>query len=321
MTLSDAARLRAGRDYPRDLTEFDRFFPDEDACARYLERLRWPAGFVCPKCGDGGEPWRMKRGLLLCRGCRSQSSVTAGTIFEGTRKPLKLWFIAAWEITGHKCGTNALTIQRMLGLRSYTTAWSWLHKLRRAMIRPGRDRLKGIIEVDEAYVGGLEEGVQGRYTETKAIVAIAVEIVDEKRLGRVRMRCVPDVSADALESFVKEAVEPGSSVLTDGWSAYSRLPALGYDHVVIKKSASAHPAHVLMPGVHRVAALVKRWLLGTYQGAVSNEHLNYYLDEFSFRFNRRGSRSRGLLFYRLLEQAAQTGHTSWRGLYAAAQEN
>jgi transposase-like protein len=309
MASADASRLRAGVDYPRDLSEFDRFFPDEEACEQYLERLRWPNGFVCPACGHAGTAWRSARGLL-CGRCRRRAYVTAGTILEGTRKPLQLWFIAAWEIVGHKYGANAANLQRMLGVSSYKTAWAWLHKFRRAMVRPGRDRLSGIVEVDETYVGGEEEGAQGRYTERKAIVAVAVEILDERRIGRIRLRQVPDVSGHSLGSFVKETVEPGaSSILTDAWRGYSGLEALGYDHVIINQSASPHPAHVLMPGVHLVASLLKRWLLGTYQGAVSIEHLNYYLDEFTFRFNRRRSRSRGLLFYRLLEQAVQTAPT------------
>lgn len=154
MAPTDSARLRAGVDYPADLSEFDRFFPNEEACTRYLERLRWPAGFVCPQCGVRAEAWRMSRGLLLCTSCRAQTSVTAGTTFAGTRKPLRIWFIAEWEITGHKYGANAANVKRMLGLKSYKTAWSWLHKFRRAMVRPGRDRLSGVIEVDETYVGG-----------------------------------------------------------------------------------------------------------------------------------------------------------------------
>lgn len=317
MASIDAARLRAGVDYPRDLSEFDRFFPDERACEQFLARVRWPNGFVCPTCGNVGEPWQSARGSL-CRKCRRRAYVTAGTIFEGTRKPLKLWFIAAWEITAHKYGANALTIQRMLGLKSYQTAWTWLHKFRRAMVRPGRDRVNGIVEVDETYVGAPEEGGGGRHAETKATVVIAVEILDEdRRYGRIRMRRVPDVSRLALEGFVSDAVEPGSSVITDGWKGYNGLGGLGYDHVVINQSESSAPPHVLLPGVHRVSSLLKRWLLGTYQGAVSNEHLNYYLDEFTFRFNRRRSRSRGLLFYRLLEQAVQTrptpGHAFFLG--------
>jgi transposase-like protein len=310
-----ASELKAGTDYPRNRLEFDTFFPDEGSCLAYLERLRWPGGFVCPRCGGNATPWRSARGLLVCPACQGQTSVLAGTIFHRTRTPLRTWFLAAWEITSHKHGANALGIQRVLGLKSYQTAWAWLHKFRRAMVRPERGRLKGIVEIDETYVGGLEEGARGRYTETKGIVAIAVEILEEDRLGRVRMELVPDVSTDALEGFVRASVEPGSSVLTDAWSGYSGLPALGYDHVVFNQSASPYPAHVLLPGVHRAASLLKRWLLGTYQGGVSNLHLPYYLDEFSFRFNRRNSRARGLLFHRLIEQAAQMPHTPTEHLY------
>ena len=184
-----ASELKAGKDYPRDRLEFDTFFPDEGSCLAYLERVRWPDGFVCPRCGGSGTPWRSSRGLLVCSGCQGQTSVLAGTIFHRTRTPLRTWFLAAWEITSHKHGATALGIQRVLGLKSYQTAWAWLHKFRRAMVRPERDRLKGIVEIDEAYVGGLEEGARGRYTETKAIVAIAVEILEDDRLGRPHGVC------------------------------------------------------------------------------------------------------------------------------------
>jgi transposase-like protein len=281
----------------------------------YLERVRWPEGFICPRCGENVSPWRSSRNLLVCPKCEAHTSVLAGTIFHRTRTPLRTWFIAAWEITSHKHGANALGIQRVLGLKSYQTAWAWLHKFRRAMVRRDRDRLKGIVEIDEAYVGGIEEGARGRYTEKKAIVAVAVEILEDDRLGRVRMAPVPDVSSEAVQGFVREVVEPGTSVLTDGWSGYSGLSAHGYDHVVFNQSASPFPAHVLLPGVHRVASLLKRWILGTYQGGISTAHLPYYLDEFTFRFNRRNARARGLLFFRLIEQASQTGHTPTAKLY------
>jgi len=313
-----ASELKAGVDYPRNRLEFDEFFPDEESCLTYLERLRWPGGFVCRRCGGSGQPWRTSRGLLVCPDCQGQTSVLAGSVFHRTRTPLRTWFIAAWEITSQKYGANALGLQRTLGLKSYQTAWAWLHKFRRAMVRPGRDRLSGIVEIDETYVGGLEEGARGRSTERKAIVAVAVEVVDEKRLGRVRMRLVPAVSAAGLEPFIRDVVETGSTVLTDGWSGYSGLSALGFDHVVINQSASPDPAHVLMPAVHLVASLVKRWLLGTYHGAVAQAQLPYYLDEFTFRFNRRTSGARGLLFYRLIEQAAQADYTPTAALYRGA---
>jgi transposase-like protein len=313
MPSANSAHLEAGVDYPKDLSEFDRFFPNEEACERFLEYLRWPDGFVCPSCGHTGEAWRSARGLM-CPACRRRAYVTAGTIFEKTRKPLKLWFIAAWEIAGHKYGTNAMNLMRMLGLNSYQTAWAWLHKFRRAMVDPDRHQLAGIVEVDETYVGAVVKGGGGRHTGKKAIVSVAVEIVGSRRFGRVRLARIPDVSRRSLEAFVTSAVRPETTVLTDGWRGYNGLRTLGFKHVVFDQSASDEPEHIRMPGVHLVSSLLKRWLLGTYQGGVSNEQLSYYLDEFAFRFNRRKSRSRGLLFYRLLEQAVQTDHISTQAL-------
>ncbi len=182
------------------------------------------------------------------------------------------------------------------------------------MVRPGRDKLSGFVEVDESYVGGEEAGGKGRFTEKKAIVAVAIE-VKERGYGRVRLRHIPGVKTETLEQFVTDVVERGATVHTDGWTGYRNLGKLGYTHRVTNQSKSADPAHVLMPGVHRIASLLKRWLLGTFQGAVSNDHLNYYLDEYTFRFNRRTSMSRGLLFYRLLEQAVQTDHTPTHALF------
>jgi len=218
-----------------------------------------------------------------------------------------------WFVTSQKHGANALGLQRVLGLRSYQTAWVWLHKLRRAMVRPDRDRLSGDVEVDETYVGGREEGVAGRQTESKCIVAIAAE-VHGTATGRIRMRCVEDVSAESLLSFVQEAVASGACVRTDGWGAYNGLTALGYKHRVKVIAGGNHTASEVMPRVHKVASLLKRWLLGTLQGGVQPQHLDYYLDEFTFRFNRRTSRSRGQLFYRLVQQAVATDPVPYRVL-------
>ncbi len=182
------------------------------------------------------------------------------------------------------------------------------------MVRPGRDKLSGLVQVDETYVGGEEAGGKGRFTETKATVAVAIE-VKERGYGRVRLRHIPDVKTATLERFVTDTVEPGATVHTDAWTGYRRLGQLGFAHLVTNQSKSPDPAHVVMPGVHRAASLLKRWLLGTFQGAVSNDHLNYYLDEYTFRFNRRSSTSRGLLFYRPLEQAAQTDDTPTHALF------
>jgi transposase-like protein len=279
------------------------WFPEDAACLAYLERLRWPEGFVCPAC-RGGTGWRMGDGLVRCAACDRRSSATAGTIFAGTRTPLTLWFAAAWYITNQKSGVSALGLQRALALGSYKTAWAWLHKFRRAMVRPSRDRLSGELEVDESYIGGVAPGKPGRGAEKKTAVAIAVE----KRgpgMGRIRLARITDTSADSLLPFIEDAIEVGSVVYTDGHKGYKPLARAGYLHEPTSIWTSGDPAHVVMPRVHRVSSLLKRWLLGTHQGAVRPHQLDYYLDEFTFRFNRRSSNHRGLLFYRLLEQAVQ----------------
>ena len=303
----------AGEYYPRTYQEFLEWFADEPACRRYLARCRWPDGFECAQCGGKTEPWTTARGYLHCRHCGSEISVTAGTIFERTRMPLRTWFAAIWFVTSQKDGASALGLQRVLGLGSYQTAWTWLHKMRSAMVRPGRDQLRGSIEVDETYIGGSHAGgKRGRGSESKEIVVIAVEVYSPKGFGRVRMRRIPDVSGNSLVPFVGEVVEKESEILTDGWSGYNELSKHGYQHKKIVLSDTGDPAHVSMPGVHRVAALLKRWLLSNHQGSVSAKHLDYYLDEYTFRFNRRTSRSRGMLFYRLIEQAMMTAPLSYR---------
>jgi transposase-like protein len=228
--------------------------------------------------------------------------VTAGTIFQDTRQPLTLWFRAVWWVTSQKNGTSAMGLQRVLGLKSYKTAWTWLHKLRRAMVRPGRDRLSGRIEVDETYLGDGEVGVRGRQTERKALIVVAAQ-EDGLGIGRIRMRRIPDASADSLIPFVQHSVEGGSVVHTDGWLGYEPLKSKGYDHEITFLKGKRKTPSELMPRVHHVISLLKRWLMGTHQGAVSSQYLDYYLDEFTFRFNRRRSQSRGKLFFRLLQQA------------------
>lgn len=310
-----SAQPRAGVDYPRNLIEFGEFFPDDAACVAYLERLRWAEGFVCPTGHVAAAAWRSDRGLLVCPTCRCQVSATAGTIFEGTRK-LRQWFLAAWEVTSQKYGASALGLKRTLGLGSYETAWAWLHKLRRSMVRPGRDQLAGNVEVDETYLGLEEPGVKGRRTINRAIVVIAVEM-NEDKIGRIRLRHVPNVNATSLQGFIIDVVAPGSVIHTDGWQGYAGIAGKGFRHRVTVTRTSSQPAHIPFPGVHRVASLLKRWCLGTHQGAMSKEHLPYYLDEFTFRFNRRTSKARGLLFYRLLTQAVRTAHVDTDALFQA----
>lgn len=286
-------------DYPTTLSELERRFTTEEACHDYLVALRWPEGFICPRCGHD-RSWALARGLFQCTGCDTQTSVTAGTILEGTRKPLSLWFRAMWHVTSQKNGVSALGLQRVLGLGSYETAWTWLHKLRRAMVRPKRDRLHGPVEVDETYVGGEQPGKRGRGATGKSLVLVAAE-EDGAHIGRICLLQVPDSSGESLCGAVSECVEPGSVVHTDGWSSYGGLRALGYRHEVTRQS-SAPVGEDPLPRVHRVASLLKRWMLGTHHAAIRPSHLDYYLDEFTFRFNRRTSRSRGKLFYRLAQQ-------------------
>lgn len=281
-------------DYPKTLLELEeRFLTDQD-CLEYLSKIRWPDGFQCPAC-EHGDVWYNCRGLFECRRCGRQTSVTSGTILHQTRKPLKLWFRAMWHIANQKYGANALGLQRTLGLGSYNTAWQWLHKLRRAMVRPNRDKLTGVVEIDETYVGGKRSGKRGRGAEGKTLIAVAVEDKGDDGIGRIRLKHIKDASGDSLEEFIEEMVEPGSTIRTDDWNGYNDIQELGYTHI-----SNLSNDMIL---AHRIISLMKRWLLGTYQGAVRPSHLAYYLDEFTFRFNRRTSQFRGKLFYRLIQQA------------------
>lgn len=312
-TLTPASHLQAGHDYPRNYAELRAWFPDDAACLDYLEWLRWPKGFVCPRCETPGH-WRMGDGRFWCERCQQRISVTAGTIFHGTRTPLTVWFAAAWYMTSAKNGVSAKTLHRLLGFGSYQTAWTMLHRFRTAMVRPGRDRLTGTVEVDETFVGGIRSGKRGRGAEGKTLVAVAVELLSPKGFGRCRLRVIPNAQAPTLRLFLLDCVMPGSVVVTDGLSPYPAAIGKDYLHEPHIVAKSNDPAHVSLPGVHRIASLLKRWLLGTHQGAVEADHLQAYLNEFAFRFNRRRSEYRGLLFRRLLEQAVQVEPVSYRSL-------
>lgn len=296
--------LVSGHDYPNTYREFVKMFPDDTTCAVFLAQLRWPEGFICPACKTVSVPWIESRGRLACPVCRHQTSVTTGTILDKTRTPLIIWFEAAWHVTSAKNGMSAKTLERTIGT-SYQVAWMMLQRFRVAMVKSDRNQLSSDVEVVETFVGGKENGGKRGHGTAKSIVVIAVEI-KPKGFGRVRMRLIPDASGDSLLPFVKEMVAPGSVVRTDGWRGYNGLTNIGYKRDILVQSSSDDPAHVSMPGVHRVASLLKRWLLGTHQGSVLPNHLQSYLEEFTFRFNRRTSRSRGLVLRRLLEQAVRT---------------
>ena len=242
----------------------------------------------------------MKPPYFRCADCGRDFTVTSGTLFADTHLPLRLWFQALWYVVNQKNGASALGVQRVLGLGSYRTAWNWLHKLRRAMVRAGRDRLGGTVEVDEIYIGSTAPGTFGRGAAGKTLVLVAAQ-VEGDRIGRIRLARVADASAASLRGAIQAAIQPDSQVLTDGWTGYASLPSHGYRHAVVRSNAIV--GGNLLPRANRVASLLQRWLMGTHQGAVRDTHLDYYLDEFTFRFNRRNSNSRGLLFHRLVEQS------------------
>lgn len=302
--------------YPRTFEEFLDWFSVEEDCAAYLEWIRWPGGFACPQCG-GTRAWRTERGLWHCQDCRRQSSVTAGTVFEDSRKPLRLWFHVMWLMMAQKTGLSAKNLCDTYGFGSYQTAWGWLQKFRSVMIRSGRERLVGRVEVDEAYVGGQKEGTRGRGAEGKTLILVAVEGDAKRKLGRVRFRCVDAIDRDTVELFVRDYVEPGTKVVTDGLSVYDKLKAAGFNHRPHVVTTGGNAARRQLDHVHLVISLLKRWLGGTHQGAVTPLHLQAYLDEFAFRFNRRLSQHRGKLFYRLMQQAVTTRPPSVKALYAS----
>ena len=308
---------RAGLHYPRSIGEFQAWFRTDADCLDYLDWLRWPEGFVCPLCGHPGG-WAVADGRYKCGACGNRTTVTAGTLFDRRRTPLTVWFTACWMFAAQKDGVSALSLQRSLEIGSYPTAWAMLHRLRSVLVRPGRDRLTGTVEVDETYIGGEEPGLRGgRAKGKKSLVGVAVELKQPRGCGRCRMAILRDGSAASLHPFVTEHVTPGATVITDGWQGYSGISKLGYTHQPrsqLAARARGEDPGELLPGVHRVASLAKRWLLGTHQGSVDDAHLQSYLDEFVFRFNRRGSRSRGLVFYRVLELAVVHDPVRYRDL-------
>lgn len=302
-------------DFPKNQTEFDIRFADEQACYDYLFQCRFPHGYVCGHCGHKAY-WKSAQGLLICTRCERQHSLTAGTIFHGTRKPLTAWFKAMWWFTTRKSGVNAVNLKDLLGLGSYGTAWSWLQKLRSCTVRKEREKLSGKIEADEFYLGGQHSGKRGRGASHKCAVAIAVERKD-KKLGRLRVQVIEDCSADELTPFVQDNIEPGSAIATDGWKGFNDLKKEGYDHHQIFQNKVSDKQSVL-PGVHLVISLIKRLVLGTFQGRFEKKYLQAYLDEYTFRFNRRNCKHVGKKFFRIAQQAVVTSPRSYKKIKAGA---
>lgn len=300
-------------EYPKTLKEFDRIFSSDEACLRFVEAIRWGSGFQCQRC-KATEYWEMSTGLRRCQQCRFKNSVKAGTIFESSRLSLKTWFYAIWWVTAQKTGVSALGLQKILGLGSYRSSWLLLHKIRNAMIHADRSPLQGAVEVDEAFIGGIRSGKRGRGAEGKELIVIAAECAGTKRVGRIRIQRIPDASAESLEAFIQANIAKNSMIHTDGWKSYGGVNALGYKHLP-RKSASVDPDE-LLPRINIVTALLKRWILGTHQGRLDAKHMASYFEEFTFRFNRRTSKARGLLFQRVLENAVRVQPTPYQDIVA-----
>ena len=295
--------------YPNNLREFDKMFPNDDACLSFLEQVRWPKVFKCQKCGHNLF-WQNATGLRQCRSCEFKNSVKTNSIFEKSKLDLKTWFYAIWWVTSQKNGVSASGLQRSLGLGSYRSAWLLLHKIRNTMVLGDRSLLAGDIEVDEAFLGGVRSGKRGRGADGKQLIVIAAEIAGTKKVGRIRIKRAADASAESLETFIKENIVSKSSIHTDGWKGYLDIKNLGYKHYPIK-SSSIDPDE-LMPRINLVTALLKRWLLGTHHGRLDLKHMDSYLEEFVFRFNRRTSKVRGLLFQRVIENSFKTNPAPYK---------
>ncbi|MCK5806553.1 MAG: IS1595 family transposase [Lentisphaeria bacterium] len=299
---------------PKSLPEFQRVFPNEDACRAYLYRARFPDGFLCSYCGDTGEPYRFRNrpDRLRCRSCKRDAQLTASTIMQGSQLPLCTWFWGAFLVTSLTPGMSALQFQKMLGIGRYEPAFNMLHKLRAAMVRPQRDRIGGQwpVEVDETFVGGATQG-EGRGRHHKTLVAGIVEVRPRKRApgpdpnlpsgqrpqhrgghgrgfiaGRLRLQVIPNRKQETLEPFVLANVKQRTEVRTDGWTGYDNLEKLGYLHKAVSLRGDHAMTDQHLPMIHIVFGNLDAWLLGTHHG-VSPKHLQGYLNEFVFRFNRR----------------------------------
>jgi transposase-like protein len=298
------------KEFPDDEMEFDKMFSDEASCEEYLFKQKWPEGFVCTKCGTT-HFWKSKRDCYICTCCEHQHSITAGTAFHQTHKSLKHWFKAIWFFTTTKSGISASNLERLLGI-SYPTAWTWLQKLKRCCVRKERNPLSGEVEVDEFYLGGKQSGKQGRGSENKQKIVVAVEkqyskVQEKTIMGRIRVQVVPDCSAESLLPFIKENVEKDSTIITDKWASYFGVSKEGFKH----KSYKMIESMCMLNNAHKVISLIKRWITGTLQTRIGTEHIQQYMDEYVFRFNRRNLNSIGMKFLCMVKQTTCSGHVTY----------
>ena len=296
-------------DFPKNEAEFDERFSTEQACYEYLFKNRWPQGFICRRC-EHRTYWKSSRGLYICCKCEHQHSLTAGTILHSSKKPLRCWFKAMWWFTTRKSGINALTLKELLGFGSYSTAWSWLHKLRSCTVCTERKKLSGKVEVDEFYLGGQHSGKRGRGAEHKSVIVAAAEKKGRK-LGRIRLQVSNDCSFDSIDPFMLKNIDQKSLVITDGWSSYTPVEKKGYTHQRVLQNKAEDKSSVL-PGINLIASLFKRLVIGTFHGRCDRKHLQHYLNEYTFRFNRRATKYVGKRFMRICEQAMATAPKTYR---------
>ena len=286
------------------MQEFMDQFSTDIACRAYIAKVRWGDTPSCLHC-RGTELWAVRRGVLQCRACRRDISITAGTVFGDSRIPLRLWFQALWLVVSQKNGVSALGLAHALGIKRPMTGWYLLKRIRAAMVRAGRERLSGTVEIDEVFLGGVRPGKRGRGATGKVLILVAVEDKGKAGLGRIRISIISDAKAPTLLTAIKAMVEPCSTIRTDRHASYPSITKHGYRHIAIDRESAVGEDPT--PLVHRIASLLKRWLLGTHHGGVRQSHIAAYLEEFVFRFNRRTSRSRGKLFFRLVQNMVQAG--------------
>ena len=307
------------------IQEFRRRFGEEEDCWEYLSRKRWPEGFVCPRCGGGSRGYMKAKQVHECRGCGYQGSVTAGTIFHKTRTPLCDWFWAIYRMSQGKKGISALQLSKEIGV-GYPTAWLMQHKIRQAMAEgeQGR-RLRGLVEMDEGYVGGVEKGSgrTGRGVQTKSVVAVAVEHRGSGKPGgkpvpgQSAMSVIADATMDSLREFLRRHVEPDSAVLTDRFPSYRRLSSRGFAHAALGLGGNEQLADRYFPWVHITFSNLKRFLLGTHHKPQA-KHLKRYLAEFTYRLNRRWQEAS--LFDHLAEACLSTKTIIYRDLVAVPEQ-
>jgi len=304
--------------YPENFIDFIDYFATDLDCRNYILAMRWGNGFTCSTCGHNEYWTNEKISYCICRECRHRISLLAGTVMQDSKLPVRVWFAAMWLFVTQKDGISAKSLQENLGLCSYRSSWSLLHKLRVAMVRSDREKLSGVVEVDEEYIGGvLEDGKKGRGSENKQLVVVAVQLekipgnnpnrplLRDYRLAKIRAKHIPNASKIELHNFIKENIEKGSTIIRDGWAGYSGIDDEGYHSEIIKMSEATSEEEKL-PHIHLAISLIKRWILGTYQGNIDENNLQIYLEEYAFRFNRKTSHNRGWLFYRMVQGALST---------------